>query len=191
MAPVLESHADPLPPPAPDALPVGAAPSQEQPAPRPEQARHTGWHIAAIVIGALMALPGFGAVAGGTAMLVAQGTATDDGFFDVTLDRVRSEGVAVTTVDLWDTAGDDERPWTLDWLDVDVRLWVDGAADTDEVFVGIARTDDVEEFLAGSAHTEVTEFDDRTPVYLERAGSASVESPNDVDIWDAQRVGSG
>ena len=191
--------ADQLPPPSPDARPVGdttfaAGPPATTPpvltptGPRP---RRSGWHIAAIVVGAVMLLPGFGALAGGTGLLIAQ-AAADDGFFDVTLDRVESRGVAVTTVDLWDQSADDEGwPWVLDWLDVDVRLRVDGARTTDDVFVGIARTDDIETYLAGARHSEVTGFDERTPEYRQSFGTTSVVAPVDVDFWDASATGAG
>lgn len=138
-----------------------------------------------------MLLPGFGAAAGGTALLVAQGTATDDGFFDITLDRVSTDGVAIATVDLWDAADDDDRPVVLDWLDVDIRLWVEGAGDTDDIFVGIARSEDVEAYLGGAEYTEVTGFPDRAPEYVAHTGTTSVEAPDDLDIWRARATGTG
>lgn len=189
---MLEPDSDQLPPPPADATPVGATPIEPPPttdvASEPPR-RRSGWHIAAIVVGALMLLPGFGSLAGGTALVVAQNTATDDGFFDVTLDRVRSDGVAIATVDLWDTADDDDAPWVLDWLDIDMRLWVEGAVDSDEIFVGVARTEDVEAYLAGTEHSEITGFDDRTPEYRERPGTSTIGSPTELDIWDAEADG--
>jgi hypothetical protein len=199
MTPVLDrpGGSDQLPPPSPDARPVGesqaAQPPPTAPAPTPAEPRpgRSGWHIAAIVVGAIMLLPGFGALAGGTGLLIAQSTA-DDGFFDVTLDRVESTGVAVTTVDLWAESADDEGwPWVLDWLDVDVRLRVDGARTTEDVFVGIARSEDIRAYLAGTRHSEVTGFDDRTPDYRQIRGTTSVEAPVDVDFWDASATGTG
>lgn len=195
MTPVLEPDSEQLPPPPADADPVGATPVAPPPAAAVEPAeppsRRSGWHVAAIVIGALVLLPGLGSLLGGTALVVAQNTATDDGFFDVTLDRVHSDGVAIATVDLWETADDDDAPWVLDWLDIDVRLWADGAAESDELFVGIARTEDVEAYLAGTEHSEITGFDDRAPDYLERAGSATIDPPADLDIWDSMAAGPG
>lgn len=189
MTPVLEPETTgQLPPPEPGARPVGAAPTAA--AAQPPETRHrTGWHIAALVVGIVMMLPALGLLLGGTALLVAKSTATDDGFFDVTLDRIESDGVAITSIDLWDSADDADAPFVLDWLDVDVRLWVDGAGPTDEVFVGIARTPDVRDYLDGAAYSEVTDFDDRVPEYLDVSGSEIISEPTSVDIWDASATG--
>lgn len=192
---MLEPDSDQLPPPPAGAAPVGSTPVEPPPTTDVSSSepprRRSGWHVAAIVVGALMLLPGVGALFGGSAVVIAQNTATDDGFFDVTLDRVRSDGVAIATVNLWDTADEDDAPFVLDWLDIDVRLWVDGAADSDEVFVGIARTEDVETYLAGTEHSEITGFENRAPEYRQRTGSAVIAPPADVDIWDAMADGSG
>jgi hypothetical protein len=183
-----------LPPPPADALPVGASNPQwpiAQPTTSAEPPkRRSGGHIAAIVVGIVMILPSLGALFGGTALLVARSAAADDGFFDVTLDRIESDGVAVTSIDLWDTADDPDEPVVLDWLDVEVRLAVEGAGPTDEVFVGIARTDDVLDYLAGTEYSEAVEFDGREPRYLEMAGTGSIEAPGSIDIWDASASGS-
>ncbi len=146
------------------------------------------------MIGGLALLPAFGMLAGGTALAIGKAAATDDdGYFTMTLDRVESDGVAIATADMWDDLEDD-GPWVFDVLDVDVRLRVDGAGPTDDVFVGIARTADVADYLAGAPHTEVTDIDDRTPVYEQVAGSEVVASPAppiEQDIWAASASGAG
>lgn len=152
--------------------------------------RHTAGHVVAIVVGALALFPGFGMLAGGTTAAVAQAVATDDGYFTFTPDRVTSDGVAVITDDAWLDA-DDGGPWVLDWLDLDVRLRAEGAGSTDEVFVGIARTADVEAFLAGTAYSIVDEIDGRDVRYRQVAGRSMVGAPADLDIWAASASGTG
>lgn len=159
------------------------------PEPGPQRRRHSAGHVVAIVAGALALLPGLGLLTGGTAVAIAQ-AASDDGYFTFTPDRVTSDGVAVITDDDWLDA-DDGGPWVLDWLDVDVRLRAEGAGETDEVFVGIARTDDVEAYLAGAAHSIVDELDGREVVYREEDGAASVVPPDDAAIWAASTSGVG
>lgn len=162
------------------------------PASRPRQ-RHAG-HVVAIIAGCLMILPSLGALAGGVAVLTAREVATDDdGYFAFTLDRVDSDGVAVATDEAWfDEARDEDAPWVLDVLDVDLRLRVDGALPTDEVFVGIARTADVEAYLDGSAHTVVTDIDDHTPLLAEVTGGRElIGSPTAEDFWVASASGTG
>ncbi len=186
----------PLPPPPLDDVPPppgGAtlAPSVPE-TPPPPRPRRGAWHIVAIVVGAIMLLPGLGTLTGGIALVVANEVATDDGYFDGTLDRLESEGVAIATVDIWDeVAGDDDWPWVLDWLDLDIRLRVDGAADTDEVFVGIARTADVEEYLGSTRFSELVDIDDRAPTYIEQQGLLAIESPIDQGFWVENATGEG
>jgi hypothetical protein len=145
------------------------------------------------VTGALLLLPGVGILAGGSALAIGQAVATDDdGYFTYTLDRVESDGVAIATNDLWDEhAADEDWPWALDWVDLDVRLRVTGAAATDDVFVGIARTADVERWLDGVAHSEVVDIDHRAPEYRQVAGATTLGSPLDEDFWVASASGSG
>lgn len=149
----------------------------------------------AIVAGCLLALPAFGMLAGGVAALVAQAVATDDdGYFTYDLERVDSDGVAVAATDLWldpDTVDGGDDTWLLDWLDVDLRLRVDGAGPTEEVFVGIARARDVEDYLGDAAYSDVVELDNRTARYLEVEGAGDVAAPTEQDFWAATASGTG
>lgn len=162
----------------------------------PPARKRTAGHVVAIVIGCLALLPGLGMLAGGGTLAIAQAVATDDdGYFTVTLDRLDSDGVAIATSDLWlEDADDDAAPWVFDFIDLDVRFRVEGAGPTDEVFVGIARAADVEDYLARTRHSELIGLDNRTPEYRERGGIESIASPLDDDIvgiWDASASGTG
>ena len=140
-----------------------------------------------------MLVPGLGMLMGGGAIALAQAVATDDdGYFNFTLDRIESDGVAVATTDMWlgDVEGD-ASPWVLDWLDLDLRLRVDGANTTDDVFVGIARTADVERYLAATDHTLVVEVDNHTALYREIGGTRQIASPLDQQFWTASTSGTG
>ncbi|MAT05063.1 MAG: hypothetical protein CL424_08470 [Acidimicrobiaceae bacterium] len=221
MTSATEPHTSPLPPPTPEpsaapdpiadsghstvdhvAPPPPAAPPTFTPPPTPAPTSppttapsrgrsHSAGHIVALVIGCLALLPSLGMLAGGVFVTVAHGVA-DDGYFDVTLDRVTSDGVAVAAVDLWESAADDEDwPWVLDWLDPDIRLDVRGGASTDEIFVGIAPTGDVEAYLADASFDEITDFSDREAIYTPRAGSDAVAPPTEQTFWVAQAAGSG
>lgn len=160
--------------------------------PGPPVSRRGGWHIAAIVVGALMLLPASGILTGGVALTVANEVATDDGYFDGSLDRVESNGVAIAAVDLWEQAADDEDwPWVLDWLDLDIRLRVVGAGPTDDVFVGIARSADVERYLDDVEYSRVVDFDNSFPSYVEQTGVAVIGAPGEQDFWVASSAGSG
>jgi hypothetical protein len=174
------------------ASPIAPGPGTEIPPLAPYRS-HSAGHVVAIVIGCLMLLPGLGILTGGGAIALAQAVATDDdGYFNFTLDRVESDGIAVATTHLWLADIDDEAgPWLLDWLDLDVRLRVDGADATDQVFVGIARSADVERYLSQAAYSEVIELDQHTPTYLQHRGNVNVGSPLEQDFWAASAAGSG
>ncbi len=179
--------ADDAPPPG-DGITAPTGPIQPD---RPEP-RRGGWHIAAIVVGALMLLPATGLLTGGIALTVANEVGTDDGYFDGALDRIESNGVAVAAVDLWDEAADDEDwPWVLDWLDVDIRLRVVGAGPSDDVFVGIARSADVEQYLTDVEFSRLVDFDNRFPTYVEQTGAPTVDAPTEQDFWVASAAGPG
>ena len=179
--------------PAPTASAVaGSTPTGPTPAASPPSRQRSGAHIAALVIGCLLLLPGLGLVAGGGFALIGQVVATDDdGYFEFTLDRLESNGVAVAATDIQLGVEAEAPDWILDRLDVDVRLRVDGAADTDDVFVGIARSADVDRYLAGSAYDDLVELDGRSPRYTPVAGRSSIASPLDQDFWVAEASGSG
>ncbi len=147
----------------------------------------------AIVVGCLLLVPGLGLAIGGGAAAIGQAIATDDdGYFRFTLDRVESDGVAVATTDMWlDDVEGEASPWVFDFLDVDVRLRVDGAASTDEVFVGIARSADVERYLDTAAFSEVVELNDHSPRYEQIDGVRSIEPPLDQTFWTVSASGVG
>jgi hypothetical protein len=160
--------------------------------PDPRRRRSAG-HILSIVLGCFMLLPGLGILAGGGAIALAQAVATDDdGYYRFTLDRVDSDGVAVATTDVWlDDVEGDASPWVLDWLDLDLRLRVEGAATTDDVFVGIARSADVERYLSDASYSRVVELDEHTPRYREVGGGSAIESPLEQGFWTISTSGPG
>jgi hypothetical protein len=61
------------------------------------------------------------------------------------------------------------------------------------LFVGIARHDDVERFLAASAHDELTDvsFDPFEPTYRRRAGEVPPAAPGGQGFWAASATGAG
>lgn len=191
MTSTLDSFPPPDAPPESPAPPRWPTPPGNQTGANPLERKRSAGHIIAIVAGALALLPGLGMLTGGTAVAIAQATATDDGYFRFTPDRLESDGVAVITDDIWLDDADDAGPWVLDWLDLDVRLRAEGARSTDDVFIGIAHNDDVEDYLAGARYSIVDELDGHDVSYRQESGVATVVDPADVDIWEASASGPG
>lgn len=185
----MTSTLDAFPPPTTDPVTApAAAPDTDPPRSDGGRRRRSGWHVLAIVVGAVALLPSLGLVAGGTTLAVAQ-AANDDGYFTFTPDRLRSDGVAIVSdAGWWDDPED--GPWALDWLDLDVRLRADAVGDTD-VFVGVARAEDVDDYLDGAAHDVVDDVEGRVIRSRVVVGSRQVTAPGDLDIWVASANGPG
>jgi len=164
-----------------------------EPAPTSARRKRSAGHVIAIVVGCLALVPGFAMTAGGGAIALGQAVATDDdGYFRYTLDRVESSGVAIAAADGWfDDVEVEASPGVLDWIDLDLRVRVGGAGATDDVFVGIGRSDDVERYLSEAAFSEITEVEDNTVTYREIAGTSSIDLPNDQDFWAETASGRG
>lgn len=148
--------------------------------------------IIALVIGSIIALVAFGLLLAAGAIGVATVLERDDdGYFDVSLERIESDTAAVVSGDDLTFATEPGTPdWVIDALDIDVRLDVTSVADPD-VFVGIARTADLDRYLRDVAHDVVVDVDDRRPVLERRDGSADLAEPGEQDFWAASTTGPG
>lgn len=149
--------------------------------------------VIALVVGCVLLLPALGVLFGGGAVLLAYTTQRDDdGYFDATIDRLETPTVAVTGEDITFASDPGSPDWVLDVIDVDVRVRVTASGSDDAVFVGIARQDDLAQFLDDVAHDEVVDFDDGEPVYERIEGAdGPIGAPSDADIWVARAEGTG
>jgi len=149
--------------------------------------------IAAIVVGCLLIIPSIAMlfVGGALGLGYAFGRG-DDGYFDTTLDRLETNTVAITAEDITFAAEPGSPDWVLDSLEADVRLQVTNKDNTRDVFVGIARRRDIDSYLAGVAHDEVTDVRKGIePVYTQWNGDNTVAAPGQQDFWVASAFGPG
>jgi hypothetical protein len=147
--------------------------------------------VISLVIGSLLTFAAFGMLFGAGAIGLATAVQRDDnGYFDVTLDRIESETVAVISDYINYSSEPGPPQWVLDLLDVDVRLTVSNARDGD-VFVGVARSADVDRYLADVAHDFVIEIDGGAVILRERGGGSEVDLPADQDFWIESSSGPG
>ena len=151
--------------------------------------------IVSLVIGSLLALIGFGLLAGGGILGWALATQRDDaGYFTTAGQRFETDSYALTSdkIDLGDPGPDGFG----ELANAMVRVSVDSAG-SDEVFVGIAREADVETFLAGVPHDDITStsrFGNSSDAEYRRenaGGTATPDPPAVQPFWVAQASGVG
>ncbi|MFA9428874.1 DUF4389 domain-containing protein [Egicoccus sp. AB-alg2] len=144
-----------------------------------------------VVLGSVLALIGLGTIAGGAALLWAHNTQRDaDGWFTSSRFEISSDGYALTAEDvefLEPEGAVDAIPLLTP---LETRVAVDAPAG-DEVFVGIARTSDLDAYLDGVRHDEIVSLDAPRATTREVPGDGPPAAPAAQDIWVASERGSG
>jgi hypothetical protein len=154
-------------------------------------ARRSAGRIASVIAGAVAAVLAVGFIAAGALLLWGNSEKDDQGYLSTGKDRYAASTYALATdnldVDL-DGAG-----WIMDRDDFGkIRLEVDSSSDK-PVFVGIARTSDVSEYLSGTSYTSVTDVD-YSPFhasYADHGGDRRPALPADQHFWATSAHGSG
>jgi hypothetical protein len=162
------------------------------PRPPEAEARRSGWtggRIAALVIGALLALISLGLLAGGaTAMWADVGYRDAAGYVTTDVHEFSTAGSALATESV--ELGSPGVGWLYSAVVFgEVRIRVSPVTPGTELFVGIAPTGDVDRFLAGVNHTVISDFwTNRTEVF---GGDAPASVPGTQDFWVASASGTG
>ena len=148
--------------------------------------------IVAVILGAVLAVVAVGLLVGGGLLAFAYAVESEDGgYFDETLDRVGTATAAITTeeVDLRTNPGPE---WGLDALDVSVRLQATSVDGSSELFIGIGPQGDVDAYLSGTAHDEISDISaDGSLEYNHVPGGHSAAPPADESFWVASAAGGG
>ena len=147
--------------------------------------------IALVVTGALASILAIGLLTVGGVALWGDAQKDSDGYLSTDTHRFEAGTRALATENL--DVDLDGGEWVMDSTDLGkVRVQVE-SRDDKPVFVGIARTSDVDDYLAGVAHTTLTDVD-TTPFdadYNDHAGHRRPVAPAHSQIWDASQKGSG
>ena len=166
------------------------------PAPAAPHGRWTAGRTVALVVGAVLIFLSTGLLAGGGALLVADRTQRDGGFVMSPSTEVVVPSHALTSSGIQlEGAG---APWVFDNLLGTARLEVVPGTPGVDLFVGVARTADVQQYLRGVGHHQVA---DLGPGWNGRVmgpgrmtatdGGPPAVLPADTDIWVAQSTGPG
>jgi hypothetical protein len=150
--------------------------------------------ISLAIIGSLTALLATALVLGGGFALYGEAEKNDDGYLTTDAERFTADTRALATENLDVDLGDGE--WVLQPGDLGkVRLEAE-SRDGKPLFVGIARTTDVERYLSDVPHTTVRDveagpFDSFSADYARHTGRRHPASPENADIWAASNQGPG
>jgi hypothetical protein len=182
-----QGGAEPAPGPAsPPAAPPGGTAAGNQ-----ERQGSGAGAVVALVVGLLALLPALGLVAGGGAVLWLNTERDAAGYVSTDVTTLTSETAAVTIEDVELTLGPGVSRWLADNDLGNIRVSVT-SDDGTPLFVGIAPADDVDRWLAGTAHDEITTLTDDGAVYDRADGPVtSLPPPAGLGTWTAQTSGTG
>ena len=168
---------------APAEPPSAAQTTAAEPAQRP---RGRARRVVLIVVGVITALLSLALLAGGTALVVVDQTQRDeDGFLMSPSEDFSTATYAIVSDSVDVDFGGSESAARAILGDVRIRSESDR-----DVFVGIARDTDVDEYLNGVEHSVVTDIG-KDPEYSHRPGDAPRSPPGDQGFWVASTSGSG
>ena len=139
--------------------------------------------VVALILGVLLLVPSLAVLIGGGALGLGYAVARDDGYFEIGLDRLQTPTPAIRSDEIDFLADPGSPDWLIDLFDADVRITADSVGPDEALFVGIARTDDVDAYLTGVAHDVVTDINDRSPDYERVDGDLTATAPADETFW--------
>jgi hypothetical protein len=152
--------------------------------------------IAMLVVGGLLALIALVALAGGAYGLWLHTTQRSDGYVMTSSERFATGSYALATRSLHVSSDVPSFLYGRDWLG-DVRIRGESANPNQPLFIGIARKDDVDRYLAGVAHSEVVDVNANPfgttyrPSYHARPGGKPATPPGRAGFWVARAAGTG
>ncbi len=170
-------------------LHTGAAPAGSPPTPgRPLGAGR----IVAIVLGAVLCLIALGLLAGGAALAAAAHSRDSAGFVTSGPAPIDSDAYAVVVPGIGVNVRGPDVAYARDLLG-SVRIRATADDPNQAVFLGLARTRDVDAYLGGVGRDEVRDLD-VDPVrtdYTNRAGAAPAAPPGEQAFWEVSDAGTG
>ena len=179
--PVVAPAAAPVPPTPP--APTGAPPSPRT------ASRWTTGRVVSVVAGCVLAVVTLGLVVPGVGLLVADHTLRDgDGFLMSPEQTLQTSTYAIMSGEQMQVGA----PWDLPPAALlgDLKITA-SAGDSADVFIGIARTADLETYLAGVQHVTLIDVRNGDGVYRTTPGDEPPGTPLSRDFWATTSSGSG
>src|SRR4051812_1483767 len=157
--------------------------------PAPSSVGGSRWgpgRVIGVSVGSIIALIGAVIALAGLALVVVHlGFRDGDGYINTSTRHISTATYAFTTggVQLGDLHGDG-GDWAVENLDGRVRIRAE-LRDSSPVFVGIARTADLNRYMSGVAHARIRDFNNDTPLFRTVAGSRAPRPPGSQSFWEA------
>jgi hypothetical protein len=144
-----------------------------------------------LIVGAFLVFIGANALIGGALVQAFDSRHDGDGYFNAKPGRFATETHAITSASLDLSATGPDELYSQELLGR-LRIGVDSTTAT-PIFIGIARTDDVEAYLGNVAHEEVdeTELGLFGVVYSAKSGGAPASAPTAQSFGVATAAGEG
>jgi hypothetical protein len=152
----------------------------------------SGGRIALLVSGIVVALAALAALAGGIAILVVNHTHRDsDGYFASGANAYETGGYALVSEDL--DVGSDGPDWLFEKGRLATLRLRSSSVTGRGIFIGIARTDRVKAYLAGTSYDLVTDvdFDPFQVAYRSSPGASTPAPPTTKTFWLRSKHGPG
>jgi hypothetical protein len=147
--------------------------------------------IVLLIFGIFFVLVSFGLLGGGGAILAAENSFKDDqGFYITNLIPVESAGVAVITGPAEINLG---NTWVPNHNLATVKITAINRNSTQPVFIGVADTVKVDQYLHNVSYSEARGFNTSPQdiYYHNYTGASSVAAPTTQNFWDASINGTG
>ncbi len=155
--------------------------------------RATGWttgRVIALVASSLLLLLSLGLAIGGGAAAWADNSQRDDAGYLMSDSELLTTGTYAITSEPMEIQVADAIESLPQSVFGRAKVTAD-AADGEELFLGVARADDVDRYLAGVAHATLTDLGGDGPSYDMTDGAAPSTAPADADIWRTSTSGTG
>lgn len=144
-----------------------------------------------LVLGSLLAILALAFLAGGGAGVWAQSQRGEDGYYTTSAHNFKSSGYAVASDNL--EIGGSGPKWVFGDHFARIRITASSTDSSTPLFIGIARTVDVDRYLAGVPHDQIKdiETDPFSASYRTVSGTAQPAAPGAQTFWRARATGEG
>jgi Domain of unknown function (DUF4389) len=144
-----------------------------------------------LIIGSVLAVSALGLLGAGTALIVADQLNRDsDGFLMSPVRSLETDGFAVTTANIDVVTTDVPQRFLPESIVGDLKLEATSDSNRD-IFIGVAPTTDVDEYLGGVQRSELRDITDDGITYDPLGSNQLTIPPTDTDIWVDQNSGPG